>query len=88
MASYGIAMQLDVKVPMRDGVRLSADIYLPHGAPPVPAVLIRTPYSNNSDGLIEQGRRLRQRHSHAIGRHGGASRFRCRVYSACATAAA
>ena len=58
MASYGIAMQLDVKVPMRDGVRLSADIYLPHGAPPVPAVLIRTPYSNNSDGLIEQGRRL------------------------------
>ena len=58
MASYEIAMQLDVKVPMRDGVRLSADIYLPRGAPPVPAVLIRTPYSNNSDGLIEQGRRL------------------------------
>ena len=56
--NYDIAMQLDVKVPMRDGVRLSADIYLPRGAPPVPAVLIRTPYSNNSDSLIEQGRRL------------------------------
>ena len=58
MATRDIAMQLDVKVPMRDGVLLSADIYRPRGAPPVPAVLIRTPYSNNTDGLIEQGRRL------------------------------
>ena len=33
MAVHDIAMQLDVKVPMRDGVRLSADIYLPRGAP-------------------------------------------------------
>ena len=58
MAVHDIAMQLDVKVLMRDGVRLSADIYLPRGAPPVPAVLIRTPYSNNGDSLIERGRRL------------------------------
>ena len=58
MASHDIAMQLDIKVQMRDGVRLSADIYRPRGAPPVPAVLIRTPYSNNNQRLIEQGRRL------------------------------
>ena len=57
MMGVHIAMQLDVKVPMRDGVRLSVDLYLPRGAPPVPAVLIRTPCSNNTDSLIKQGRR-------------------------------
>ena len=32
-------------VPMRDGVRLATDVYLPAGCPgPVPAVLVRTPY--------------------------------------------
>lgn len=58
MINYDIEMRLDVKVPMRDGVCLSVDIYLPRGAPPCPAVLIRTPYSNNNDALIQQGRRL------------------------------
>ena len=37
MASHDIAMNLDVKVPMRDGVRLPADLYLPRGAPHAPA---------------------------------------------------
>ena len=55
---YQIAMRLDVKVPMRDGVALSADLYLPRAAGPVPTILIRTPYSNNTGPLIEQGRRL------------------------------
>lgn len=37
----------DVKVPMRDGVELSADVYLPHDRTgPVPAILARTPYDN------------------------------------------
>ena len=31
-------------VPMRDGVTLSTDVYLPAGAEKVPAVLVRTPY--------------------------------------------
>ena len=34
----------DQVVPMRDGVKLSADIYLPAGKGPWPVVLIRTPY--------------------------------------------
>lgn len=38
---------IDVPVPMRDGVKLSADIRLPAGAGRFPAVLIRTPYSNS-----------------------------------------
>ncbi len=37
----------NVKVPMRDGVKLSADIYLPRRrAGRVPAILARTPYDN------------------------------------------
>src|SRR5215213_894852 len=38
----------DVPVPMRDGVRLSADVYLPDAVPgPWPVLLARTPYDNN-----------------------------------------
>lgn len=37
----------DVPVPMRDGIRLSADVYLPaEGAGPWPVLLARTPYDN------------------------------------------
>ncbi len=54
----GVVMHLDVKVPMRDGVRLSADLYLPETVGQHPVVLIRTPYDNNGAALIEKGRRL------------------------------
>ena len=53
-----VEMRLDVKVPMRDGVKLSADIYLPLGDGPFPVVLMRTPYSNNTDPGIQKARRL------------------------------
>ena len=43
-----LTMQLDVKIPMRDGVLLSADIYLPPDGGPFPALLQRTPYDNQS----------------------------------------
>ena len=56
--NYDVDMRLDVKVPMRDGVNLSADIYLPKAHERFPTVLMRTPYSNNGDGMIEKGRRL------------------------------
>ncbi len=55
---FNVNRRLDVKVPMRDGVNLSADVYLPDAAGPFPVVLMRTPYSNNTDELIEKGRRL------------------------------
>ena len=51
-------MRLDVKVPMRDGVNLSADIYLPKAPGPFPTVLMRTPYSNNIPQAIERGHTL------------------------------
>ena len=56
--NYDVDMRLDVNVPMRDGVNLSADIYLPRACGRFPTVLMRTPYSNNSDQMIEKGRRL------------------------------
>ena len=55
---YPVDTLVDVKVPMRDGVELSADLYLPRGAGKVPTVLMRTPYGNNAEPMIEKGRRL------------------------------
>ncbi len=34
-------------VPMRDGANLAIDVYLPDGAGPWPAVLVRLPYDKN-----------------------------------------
>jgi len=56
--SGGVRTRFDVKVPMRDGVELSADLYLPSGDGPFPGVLMRTPYDNNGPPLIEKARRL------------------------------
>ncbi|MEN8164404.1 MAG: CocE/NonD family hydrolase [Acidobacteriota bacterium] len=45
---YEIRLEPSVMVPMRDGVRLSTDLYFPEGATgPFPVVLIRTPYDKN-----------------------------------------
>jgi putative CocE/NonD family hydrolase len=38
----------DIMVPMRDGVRLATDVYLPDGAGPWPAILERTPYDKTA----------------------------------------
>jgi uncharacterized protein len=56
--TYAVRTLSDVKVPMRDGVRLSADVYLPDGPGPFPTVLMRTPYDNNTEPMIQKGRRL------------------------------
>jgi putative CocE/NonD family hydrolase len=57
----GVKVLYDIGVPMPDGVRLSADIYLPAGdnGPtdsdgPYPTILYRTPYSNQGDYLLER----------------------------------
>ena len=51
--------QYNVRVPMRDGVTLSADIYMPeatrHGER-VPVILVRTPYNKNQLLYIEAAR--------------------------------
>jgi len=47
---YGVARQSDVMVPMRDGVRLATDVYLPtsdgqSSTERLPTILMRTPYN-------------------------------------------
>ena len=49
---HDVSMRYDVSVPMRDGVALSTDIYLPAIDRPLPVVLIRTPYNNNNEAIV------------------------------------
>ena len=45
----GVEARYNVMIPMRDGVRLSADIYLPRGGSgSYPVILTRSPYNNMS----------------------------------------
>src|SRR5690242_4240064 len=47
MRTTTVDVRRDVMVPMRDGVRLATDIYLPEGDGPFPVLLARTPYSKS-----------------------------------------
>lgn len=42
--SAGVTVSSDHMVPMRDGIRLVTDVYLPDGPGPFPVLLIRLPY--------------------------------------------
>ena len=55
---YDVEMRLNVRQSMRDGMELSSDIYLPRGSGSFPTVLMRTPYSNNGDPMVEKARGL------------------------------
>ncbi|HZU34273.1 MAG TPA: CocE/NonD family hydrolase [Gemmataceae bacterium] len=44
---YQITVEHDVGVPMRDGVKLTTDIYRPEGPAKAPVILVRTPYQKN-----------------------------------------
>ncbi len=43
----------DIPVPMRDGVKLSTDIYLPAAEQDYPVILSRTPYDNIAPRLVQ-----------------------------------
>ena len=43
---------------MRDGVRLSVDLYLPDDPTPAPAILVRTPYDNTRADFIRWAQRF------------------------------
>jgi putative CocE/NonD family hydrolase len=53
-ARYDMKVEAGVKVPMRDGVKLSTDFYRPVGAAKTPVILIRTPYKK--EGYELRGR--------------------------------
>jgi putative CocE/NonD family hydrolase len=49
----GLRAEYDVRVPMRDGVELAADIYRPDDTERHPVVLARTPYVKASERTVE-----------------------------------
>jgi putative CocE/NonD family hydrolase len=53
---YKVRMALGVMVPMRDGVKLSSDLYFPDTEGKFPAILIRTPYNNSSSRYDRYGK--------------------------------
>jgi uncharacterized protein len=48
MAEAGISRRFNVRIPLRDGVTLAADVVLPAGRP-APAVVMRTPYGRSGE---------------------------------------
>jgi predicted acyl esterase len=52
-ATYPVIEELDVKVTMRDGVRLSTNIYRPDTTGKFPVLLARSPYGNGGEGNRE-----------------------------------
>ncbi|MFC2164176.1 CocE/NonD family hydrolase [Acidobacteriota bacterium] len=59
--SYQVVMEMNVMVPMRDGVRLATDIYRPNAEGKFPVVLIRTPYGSESKAYSDRGMFYAQR---------------------------
>jgi putative CocE/NonD family hydrolase len=57
---HRVIEELDIKVPMRDGVRLSTDIYRPDEPGNFPVLLMRSPYGNGGEG-DEEGHFYAQR---------------------------
>lgn len=45
---HKVKMQFGIMIPMRDGVRLSTDIYMPEELGKYPVILVRTPYNNST----------------------------------------
>jgi len=50
----GFRVEKDIMVPMRDGVGLATDVWLPDGAA-APTLLVRLPYGKDMIGLYAYG---------------------------------
>ncbi|MFD1427476.1 CocE/NonD family hydrolase [Kroppenstedtia sanguinis] len=48
-----VRIHRDVRVPMRDGVTLSTDLYLPETEQPVPAIVVRSPYGKAGEFVYQ-----------------------------------
>ena len=58
-ARHGVRLLKSVRIPMRDGVRLSTDFYFPERAEePLATVLMRTPYNKRSHRSKESAARF------------------------------
>ena len=48
-AQKPIVKEIGVQVPMRDGVRLASNLFIPHGSGTFSCILVRTPYGKGLD---------------------------------------
>jgi uncharacterized protein len=53
--TYEVKREFDLRVPMRDGVTLSANVYRPDSAEKFPVLLVRTPYDAAQPNYAEAG---------------------------------
>ena len=58
MSSCNVRIQLDLKIPMRDGVKLYAALYRPVEGESFPVLLIRSPYSTPHPRNVDWAMRL------------------------------
>ena len=58
---HEVATRIDLRVPMRDGVELSADVYLPAKEGKWPVILERTPYDNSRNFYVNRARYFARR---------------------------
>lgn len=56
-----VAVQFDVRIPMRDGVTLAADVYRPAAPGRYPVILMRTPYNKTGDATLAEARAFARR---------------------------
>ena len=57
LASGRVVLERDVRIPVGDGITLSADVFRPAAGPPVPAILEQVPYRKD-DVTAVRDRRL------------------------------
>ena len=50
---YAVRVEYDVKIPLSDGVRISADIFRPAAQGPFPTIYHSTAYDNSSARFVE-----------------------------------
>lgn len=55
MNEYQVTIKRDIRIPMKDGVTLSADLYLPKEDARYPAIVVRTPYLKQTDVIFQNG---------------------------------
>lgn len=58
---YTLHEERGLKIPLRDGVKLSVDLCRPAELPRAPAIVLMTPYSNNGSGTVARARYFARR---------------------------
>lgn len=53
---YGVVLETNIMISMRDGVRLATDIYRPETEGKFPVILVRTPYGSEYKEYSERGK--------------------------------